>query len=153
MADYRIALPFWDFEMSNPSDVWHPPATHRLKQSRRKQLRKQISTRSWQTARRRRLDVGVWLNVCCLAGCQVFVGFGQCYGSWPETRTKIWTNTWIRFNKIWKIIDWTPEFQTSYCWWKKSCTTWDVYNPRMGDFHLMPGPHWNWEELQGWEPS
>ena len=25
MADYRIALPFGDFEMSNPSDVWHPP--------------------------------------------------------------------------------------------------------------------------------
>lgn len=22
-----------------------------------------------------------------LAGCQVFVGFAQCYGSWPETRT------------------------------------------------------------------
>jgi len=22
-----------------------------------------------------------------LAGCQVFVGFAQCYGSWPETGT------------------------------------------------------------------
>ena len=37
-----------------------------------------------------------------------------------------YTNTYKKKHKAHKLH---PNFPTSYCWWLKSCTTWDVWNP------------------------
>ena len=45
------------------------------------------------------------------------------------------TNVWILL-----LCLWINKIELHYCWWLKSCTTWDVWNPRIsGIFTISTG--------------
>ena len=93
-------------------------------------------------------DKGWWINdrfghvcwdTCCdfkfLVELWFILVMRTCFDS--NTYLRRWSNLTSLFQFFWNHqlvcffkfhIFWASKSQ-SYCWWKKSCTTWDVWNP------------------------
>ena len=73
--------------------------------------------------------VGVIFFVVSLCVGVFFLILDMVFFVWQAVRSAIEVVLWRRFKKWWKGVKSQQVTQQTccwYCWWKKSCTTWDV---------------------------
>lgn len=85
MADYRIALPFGDFEMSNPSDVWHPPCHSQAETKSQETAEEADFDKELTDGKKEKVGCGClkvfyWLVAKCLLGLLNVMDLGQKLG-------------------------------------------------------------------------
>ena len=57
----------------------------------------------------------------------------------PQSKNRmiIWCGE-VNVGKFSKCIEVPKSYWVSYCWWLKSCTTWDVWNPKNNGINYQP---------------